>query len=223
MDITSCGHHLVIPEIYVDNFVSEVSIRDRFWHIAEGDVVLDIGASVGIYTLPALACGARVFAIDVLDETPLDCMAQDNGLAEKLVIIRCAVGDVHRYPPELMAAVRADEQSGGSMYPGLLDDCAWSTVDKIVAEYGIERVDWIKIDTEGGELPILQGAAATLTRDHPKLLIEEHSHIEHIRAMDNAPRLRELLSGHGYMWEEVPYENRALWYCVPLLLGGSGG
>ena len=36
----------------------------RYWQVETGDVVLDIGAGYGSYTLPALACGARVYAID---------------------------------------------------------------------------------------------------------------------------------------------------------------
>ena len=217
MKITSCGHELEIPDAHAEDFASEVTIRDQFWRIAPGDVVLDIGASVGTYALPALALGASVFAVDVLDDphtSPLACIAHDNGLTEKLVIIQCAVGDADGYPSEIMSVVHSEQPDhyGGIRYPGL-KDCNWSTVDKLVSGYCIEQVDWIKIDTEGGELPILRGAGRTLDRDHPKLLVEEHSHLEHIRNMGSAAQLRELLSYHGYIWVEVPYEDRALWFC----------
>jgi FkbM family methyltransferase len=213
VDVTSCGHTLTIQDIYAGDYADEVPIRERFWQVAAGDVVLDIGASLGIYTLPALACGAAVYAVDVLDDPeicPLVQMARENGLTEHLTVIQAAVGDVDGYPAELMTAVRADPQT----YPGLASGCEWTTVDKITAEYQIGRVDWIKIDTEGGELPIIRGATATLERDHPRLLIEEHSHIEHVRNWGNAPKLRDLLTGLGYSIEEVPYANRVLWFCT---------
>jgi hypothetical protein len=46
------------------------------------------------------------------------------------------------------------------------------TVDDTVAELGLDRVDFIKIDVEGGELGVLQGAEGTLLRDQPLLLFE---------------------------------------------------
>jgi FkbM family methyltransferase len=220
MQIETCGHVLTIPDEHAADFASEAAIRDRFWHIRPDDVVLDIGASVGIYTLPALAMGAYVFAIDVLNDphaSPLARMAQENGLAEKLLIIQCAVGENNGfdspdmrcgYSAEMMDAVRTYP----AVYPGLTD-CSWSTVDNLVRGYCIEHVDWIKVDTEGGELPVLRGAAATLGRDHPRLLVEEHSHLEHIRAMGSADKLRAELDRHGYAREEVPYEERFLWFC----------
>ena len=211
IEITSCGHPLTIDEIYAPDFGTEVSVREEFWRITEGDVVLDIGASVGIYTLPALACGAAVVAVDILNDpetSPLTRMARANGLEEKLTATQAALGDEDGYPQWLLDGMREHPE----IYPGLAD-CEWTTVDRLVAGHQIGHVDWIKVDTEGGEVPILRGARNTLERDHPKLLIEEHSHIEHVRAAGNAATLRDLLAGHGYAINVVPYENRELWYC----------
>jgi FkbM family methyltransferase len=40
--------------------------------------------------------------------------------------------------------------------------CRVETLDHVLAEAGIDRVDFIKLDTQGGELPILEGAVQTL-------------------------------------------------------------
>jgi FkbM family methyltransferase len=209
MKITSCGHELEIPDRYAPDFAEEVEVRDRWWHVSAGETVLDIGASLGTYTLPALAAGAWVFSADVLEQAPLREMVQENGLAERSVLIQAAVGDEHGYPPVLMSAVGANP----AIYPGLADSSLWTTVDNLVKGYCLNRVDWVKIDTEGAELPILLGAWSTLERDHPRLLIEEHSHLPHIAAMDNARLLRELLDGHGYSVEVMGYKERELWFC----------
>jgi FkbM family methyltransferase len=208
-EIVSCGHKLTIPDMYAGDFAHEIEVRDRWWHITAGETVLDIGSSLGTYTLPALAAGACVFSVDVLEQNPLREMIKANGLADRSVLIQAAVGGEHGYPPELMSAVGTNPV----IYPGLADSPIWTTVDNLVKGYCIERVDWIKVDTEGAEVPILRGAWDTLERDHPRLLIEEHSHLPHIRAMDNARRLRELLVGHGYTVEIMPYDNRELWFC----------
>lgn len=209
VEITSCGKTLHIPDIYAGDYAEEVEIRDRWWHISAGEMVLDIGSSVGTYTLPALARGATVIAVDVLEQVPIAQIVQRNDLAAKAVFIHAAVGDDDGYPPELAAAVTADPAT----YPGL-GDCLWTTVDRLVAGFTIRRVDWIKIDTEGAEVPIMRGARATLERDHPRLLIEEHSHLPHIAATGNAAQLRRLLTGYGYTIETAPYKERALWFCT---------
>jgi FkbM family methyltransferase len=209
MQITSCGKPLTIPDMYAGDYEQEIEIRDRWWRIEPGDVVLDIGASLGTYTLPALARGATVYAVDVLEQSPLIAMVEANGFADAAVFIKVAMGDAHGYPPELTAAVHANPV----IYPGLADT-AWTTVDRLAEECSLTRLDWIKIDTEGAEVPILRGAGETLARFHPTLLIEEHSHLPHIRAMDNANQLRGILGHHGYTHEVAVYKERELWFCT---------
>jgi len=62
------------------------------------------------------------------------------------------------------AVIRDDEMSRISV-PA-------STLDEIVAELGLERVDVVKIDIEGAELEALRSAEGTIERDRPVLLVE---------------------------------------------------
>ena len=45
-------------------------------------------------------------------------------------------------------------------------------LDDIVADTGVSRVDVVKIDVEGAEMLVLKGAAKTLARYHPVLIVE---------------------------------------------------
>jgi hypothetical protein len=45
-------------------------------------------------------------------------------------------------------------------------------IDDVVGELRITRLDVMKIDAEGAELHVLRGAQETLTRFHPKLVLE---------------------------------------------------
>jgi FkbM family methyltransferase len=45
-------------------------------------------------------------------------------------------------------------------------------IDSVVSELGLTRVDVLKADVEGAELLVLRGAAGTLRRFHPKLILE---------------------------------------------------
>jgi len=72
-----------------------------------------------------------------------------------------------------------------------------STIDDVVAAQQIDRVDFIKADIEGWEMRMLAGAAATIARHHPSIMIEVID--EHLRrAGDSADHLFDLLAGHGY-------------------------
>ena len=47
-----------------------------------------------------------------------------------------------------------------------------ATLDNIVSERALRRVDVVKIDAEGGELGVLKGARKILTTHHPLVLFE---------------------------------------------------
>jgi FkbM family methyltransferase len=72
-----------------------------------------------------------------------------------------------------------------------------STIDALVADQRIDRVDFIKADIEGWEMRMLAGAEATILRHHPSLMIEVVD--EHLaRAGDSSNALFKLLTGFGY-------------------------
>jgi FkbM family methyltransferase len=48
------------------------------------------------------------------------------------------------------------------------------TLDKIIQENNLEKIDLIKVDVEGAEFDVLNGAISTLRKDKPILLIEVH-------------------------------------------------
>jgi Methyltransferase FkbM domain len=58
----------------------------------------------------------------------------------------------------------------------------------------------VKIDTEGNELRVLQGALQTLTQK-PQLVIETHS-------PDSVREIRVLLESYKYSIREIRKENR---------------
>ena len=72
-----------------------------------------------------------------------------------------------------------------------------TTVDDFAQSSGLARLDFIKADIEGWELRMLTGAAATLARFHPGLLLEVHGgHLA--RAGDTPDALFAFLAGLDY-------------------------
>ena len=75
------------------------------------------------------------------------------------------------------------------------------TVDSVVTDQELERVDLIKIDVEGHELRVLSGAVATLERFRPCILIEVFE--ETLRAQGaSAEAVVNFLEEHGYVMGE---------------------
>lgn len=66
------------------------------------------------------------------------------------------------------------------------------TLDKIVEELNLNRIDIIKMDVEGAEVKIIEGSQNVLTHFEPKLVIEIHYNHE----------IDKLLRKYGYMRTE---------------------
>jgi FkbM family methyltransferase len=62
-------------------------------------------------------------------------------------------------------------------------------------EFGLPRVDLIKIDVEGMEMEVLQGAAQSIERSHPIMLIE--------KIKTDAAQLQQWLQARGYLMIEA--------------------
>jgi hypothetical protein len=144
----------ISPEFIIDE---ETPIRERYWQPKAGDVCIDIGAFHGSYTLPALAAGATVYAIDGRIE-PLKVLRQraaEFGISERL-LLRFR-GDLER------RAVLSRARRGNRYRPQAepRDDPGRRLGHARFARGGswdVDRVDWIKVDVEGGEVGVLEGA-----------------------------------------------------------------
>ena len=140
-----------------------------------GDIVLDCGANIGVYTRYALSIGAaRVVAIEVAPED-IDCLRRN--FASEM-----AAGRVTVYPKGVWDKDATLQLHSDPAYSSMANSVAMgtgsagpavplTTIDKIVAELRLPRVDFIKMDIEGAEPNALQGAMKTVNRFRPRLAI----------------------------------------------------
>jgi len=185
-------------------FEDEAEIRESYWQPRRGDIVADIGCHIGAYTVPALVAGARVYAIDpseyYLRVLTGICIANDlNG---QLFTVNEALAGAGGYDQEFREALDA------APYPEhhAPASASYTTLDELAQRFGWERLDWVKIDTEGAELGILQGGTETLTRFSPRLVIEDHTDVyQFVADMNSRERCTELLSRLGYSVQLVTY------------------
>lgn len=147
--------------------------------VRKDDIVLDCGANVGVFIHEALAAGARlVIAVEPAPEN-LECLRRNFAAemrAGTVVVYPKGVWDKEdllplNVDPENAAAdsfvIRTEKAVTGPVLP-------LTTIDRLVAELKLERVDFIKFDIEGAEQRALAGARGTLSRFHPRLAISSY-------------------------------------------------
>jgi len=141
-----------------------------------GDITLDCGANVGVTVHEELAAGAKtVVAIEPAPEN-LECLRRNYSqeiAAGRVIIVPKGVWDKEdvltlRVDPGNSAADSFVLQREGAVE---VEKIPLTTIDKLVADLKLERVDYIKMDIEGAEPKALVGAKATLAKFKPRLSI----------------------------------------------------
>lgn len=152
--------------------------------IREGDVVLDCGANIGVTVQEALLAKAKkIVAIELAPEN-LECLRRNFPKeieSGQVVLYPKGVWDKDdtltlNVDPTNSAAdsvVMKPEGAQGKMQVPL------TTVDKIVAELKLEKVDYIKMDIEGAEPNALRGAKETIKKFKPRLSIASYHVADH--------------------------------------------
>lgn len=169
--------------------------------VRKGDVVWDIGANVGLFTFSAaniagntgyvLAIEADSWLVELLrksvktrPELSADCEVLSAAVSDSVDITRFHIAARGRSANHL-AAVNGSTQTGG-----VRDSVLVGTVS---LDWLLERLpapQVLKIDVEGAEYQVLQGAHKLLSTIRPTILCEVNS--------ESAVKVGGLLKTHGY-------------------------
>ena len=187
-------------------------------YLKPGMVVMDTGTHHGLYSLLAAKCVGSSGCVRSFEPSP----RERKYLKQNLVINHC-----HNVTVESIALGSSGGRSQLFVVEGDKDSCnslrppsepvtsqkvpvEIQSLDEYLMNQGIEKVDFIKLDVEGGELEVLRGASRLLrSADKPVILVEA----EDIRTAPWGYRAEEIirhLDGFGFRWYSLSETGRLI-------------
>jgi FkbM family methyltransferase len=132
---------------------------------------------VGVFTQRALARGAsKVVAVEP-DPVNLECLRRnfrEEIAAGKVVLVPKGVWN----SVTTLTFSESTQNSGMNSFVeqehGTKMQLPVTTIDSLVEELGLGRVDYIKMDIEGSEREALKGARKTLAKFRPRLMLDTY-------------------------------------------------
>ena len=176
--------------------------------VKAGDTAIDIGANIGAHTLflsrlvgpkgHVIAVEPTAWAVQRLRHN-LDLNPELASVVDiRQALLVATPGEP--VPAEIYASWPLD---GRDVHPKLrarpkpTSGAEAITLDQLVQQEGIDRVDFIKLDVDGHEVAILNGGMETLQRDHPAIIFELSPYIL-AESGDDAITLLSRLHDLGY-------------------------
>ena len=145
-----------------------------------GDVVLDAGGCWGDTALWFAHAAGPTGTVHTFEPTPGNRrlleqnLALNPGLAERIHVWTDPLGPepgVEVWMPDVIAAGATLQTQAGTTGEFESIPMRTQTIDELVRDGAIPRVDFLKVDVEGADLGVLQGAAETIRTQRPRLAI----------------------------------------------------
>jgi FkbM family methyltransferase len=186
-------------------------IFEMFYKIQDDDVVIDVGAHVGIFTLKA-ARKAKNGLVVAVEPSPFNYKLLrynlDYNNIENVIPINRALsnysGTIKLYVgTDSLSHTTSEKRKVSNFVTERCVQVKTQTLDELVDNLKLHKVSFIKINAEGAELSILEGAERTLQSD-----------VSLVIAVDHYPGEIEDVSGYlqRRKYEVCPYEHMRFVY-----------
>lgn len=165
---------------YLDDFEKEnLSFFQKI--IRENFVILDVGANIGIYSIIAgkkVGKKGKIFAFEPADWAyeRLKLNIEQNKLTN-VHSIKSGVSNFNGHLPFYVCEDDSYNSLGSSPMMGTIGikEIPVVTIDKFCKDNNLHIVDIIKVDTEGADYLVLQGAESLLKSENPPIIFCEYN------------------------------------------------
>jgi FkbM family methyltransferase len=146
-------------------------------HVLPGDIVFDCGAHIGGFTRTAL--NSRAGLVVAIEPERLNIAAFRRNFPEELKsgrirLIEKAISDKPGRPALQLSTSNDSHSLFLPQNSGKEEMVEVSTIDTLVSDSRIPRIDFIKLDIEGAECRALQGAKQAIKRWRPRLAVSSY-------------------------------------------------
>ncbi len=180
-----------LPEFYEMQYVKK--------HLRQNSIFVDIGANIGVYTLLASSkiSEGRIFAIEPAS-IPFGRLCENiklNGIGNRVSLLNIIMSD--KVGKEKFIEHETSELShiNPSSKGGILKES--TSLDELLSKNRIKKVDILKVDVEGGEGRVFDGALDHLKRKDIKRIVVELNK-NNVLYGTNHGQIGKLLQAHGY-------------------------
>jgi autotransporter strand-loop-strand O-heptosyltransferase len=141
------------------NEIFEQRLYEQFFEVEEGDIVLDIGSSVGPFTY------------SILHKKPKHVFCIEPSESEFTTLIKNTLGypvtHINKGLSNFNGVIEHDQLFGGETHMESI------TFDKFIKLYGLNRIDFVKTDCEGGEYEMFKPENLDFIKKNVKKIVGE--------------------------------------------------
>lgn len=157
--------------------------RSHLFRIPDDAVMIDVGANIGSICLPLIqACPhGHLYAFEPTNfafEKLLRNISLNSALENRIEAIQSRVSSKSETveATKIFSSWKLSQDENGShpVHHGTAMEATGESIsiDDFVRERGLERLDFIKVDTDGYELDVFNGALSTLGKMKPVVVFE---------------------------------------------------
>ena len=148
-------------EWYVSQSTQEIfeyNIYERLFEVEEGDIVVDLGASLGPFTY------------SILPKNPKQCFVVEP-LSYHIDILNKNVGQEN---VKIIQGAISDKKKLEITWDGITETSPTFTFKEFLDDNNINKVDFLKCDCEGGEYDVFSKGNIEFLKTIPKIVVEFH-------------------------------------------------
>jgi FkbM family methyltransferase len=177
----------------VANFMLHQYNYEDIVMVKDDDIVIDCGGCWGDTALYFAAMGAKEVYVYEFIPSNIQIMNKNLNLnpqyKDKIILINNPVWSSSHLKLSYLDKGPASVVDDFKIYN---DKVETISIDELVKNKNIERVDFIKMDIEGAEIPALNGAIETIRKFKPKLAISAYHKLDDLKEI---PKLINSIRG----------------------------
>ena len=182
--------------LFIFGHFQDYITRNKHLSISDEAVVIDVGANIGSMALKlaGMVPEGHVYAFEPTDygyAKLIKNISLNPQLSSRITPVQLFVADQNKFKHGLKAyaswkvngrAVNPHPLHGGTIKPA--DSTPADTLDHFCIENRINRVDLIKIDTDGHEYKVLSGARQIIKKYRPFIIFEIGIYVMHEQQLE---------------------------------------